>query len=128
MVVGVCVILAGSRAADSAGVVIRDAAGLVGVRCSVVTGRLAVGITGVVVRGAVETVCCCVAIDGNRTVDIAGAEVRGVAEAVEARVCVSASVSRAVGVPGVVVRSERLCAWRLTFFMGASGIRGNWVS
>lgn len=126
--VGGCVVLAGSRAVDSAGVVVCGAIGVVLVCCGVVTGRLTVDIAGVVVRGAAEAVCCCAVVDGKLTVDIAGVVVRGVVKAVEVRVCGVAPVSRAVGVAGVGGRLSA-CAWRLAFLgMGTSGTRGNWVT
>lgn len=100
-VVVVAVVLAGSRAVDSAGVIVRDAAEVVCVCCGVVAGCLPVGTAGVVIRGAVEAVCCCAVVDGNRTVDIAG----------------------------VGVRTGRLCASRLAFLgMGTSATQGNWAS
>lgn len=123
-----CAVLAGSRAVDSAGVMIRDAAEVADVCCGVVTERLNVGIAGVVIRDTAEAVCCCAVVDGNRTVDIAGVVVRGVAEA-DARVCGAAPVSRAVGVAGVEVRTRHLGVWRFAFLgMGTSGTRGDWVS
>lgn len=123
-----CAVLAGSRAVDSADVMVRDAAEVADVCCGVATGRLNVSIAGVVIRDAAEAVCCCAVVDGNRTVDIAAVVVRGVAE-VDARVCGAAPVSRAVGVAGVGVRTGRLGAWRFAFLgMGTSGTQGDWVS
>lgn len=62
------------------------------VRCGVVTGRLAVDIAGVVIRDAVEAVCCCIAVDESRAVDIAGVVVRSMAEVLDGRGCVIAPV------------------------------------
>ena len=71
------------------------------VRCSVVTGRLTIDGAGVVLRGAIEAVCCCIAVDESRAVDIAGVVVRGVAEVVDGHGCMVAPVGRTVCVTGV---------------------------